>query len=239
MGLAAMVWALVAYDEARLNGRRWWLPGLLGALATLLHPWNGELLIFLILAAEAVLLALGRYRRDHLRLTVATVIATGVPILYLAILDKADLNWNLAQAASKHAFPFVGILIAVAAAAAAGARRVPHAAGHLPGCRHPQLAGGRLRDLPPVRDEPRRGAPACLPGDHNPARRAGGGGTAAARLATPASPGAGRRRRRSALFTIPATVEELKIAQRSGGADAGKRELHPARRERGAQLPGQ
>ncbi len=113
MGLAAMVWALVAYDAARLNGRRWWLPGLLGALAALLHPWNGELLIFLVVAAEAVLLALGRYRREHVRLTLATLLATGVPILYFAVLDKADLNWNLAQAASKHSFPFTGILIAL------------------------------------------------------------------------------------------------------------------------------
>jgi hypothetical protein len=113
MALAAMVWALVAYHEARLNGRRWWLPGLLGALATLLHPWNGELLIFMVVVAEAVLLALGRYRREYLRLTLATLVATGVPILYFAILDKADLTWNLAQAASKHSFPFTGILIAV------------------------------------------------------------------------------------------------------------------------------
>jgi hypothetical protein len=113
MGLAAMVWALVAYDEARLNGHRWWLPGLLGALATLLHPWNGELLIFLVVASEAVLLALRRYRREYVWLTLATLIGTGVPVIYYAILGKADLNWKLAQLASKHSFPFTGILIAV------------------------------------------------------------------------------------------------------------------------------
>ena len=56
MALAAMVAALVAYGDARVTGRRLWLPGLLGALASSLHPWNGELLIGLILAAEAVLL---------------------------------------------------------------------------------------------------------------------------------------------------------------------------------------
>ena len=44
LALAAMVWALVAYDDARGTGRRLWLPGLLGGLASLLHPWNGELL---------------------------------------------------------------------------------------------------------------------------------------------------------------------------------------------------
>jgi hypothetical protein len=113
LALAAMVWALVVYDEARVNGRRWWLPGLLGALATLLHPWNGELLIFLVLAAEAVMLAMRRYGREHLRLTAATLIGTGVPLLYYVILTKADVNWKLAQIASKHSFPFAGILIAV------------------------------------------------------------------------------------------------------------------------------
>ncbi|HUA49069.1 MAG TPA: hypothetical protein VMA77_27790 [Solirubrobacteraceae bacterium] len=113
LALAAMVWALVAYDDARLGGSRWWLPGLLGAVATLLHPWNGELLIVLVLGAEAVLLAGRRYRREYVRLTAATVIGTGAAVLYYAILGKADLNWKLAQIASKHSFPFTGILIAV------------------------------------------------------------------------------------------------------------------------------
>ena len=54
MALAAMVWALVAYEDARVRRRRLWLPGMLGALASLLHPWNGELLIALVVAAELV-----------------------------------------------------------------------------------------------------------------------------------------------------------------------------------------
>ncbi|HTU87385.1 MAG TPA: hypothetical protein VMF57_17530 [Solirubrobacteraceae bacterium] len=113
MALAAMVWALVTYDEARLGGGRWWLPGLLGGVATLLHPWNGELLIGLVLAAEAVMLLGRHYRREYVRLTAATVIGTGLPLLYYAILGKADINWKLAQIASKHSFPFTAILIAV------------------------------------------------------------------------------------------------------------------------------
>lgn len=113
LALAAMVWALVAYDSARSSGRRLWLPALLGALASLLHPWNGELLIFLVLSAEGVMLALRRYGREHVRLTAATLIGTGVPLLYYAILVKADLNWKLAQLASKHVFPFSGIALAI------------------------------------------------------------------------------------------------------------------------------
>jgi hypothetical protein len=65
MALAAMVAALVTYGDARARGRRIWLPGLLGAVASALHPWNGELLIALIVAAEAVMLLgswLGRER---------------------------------------------------------------------------------------------------------------------------------------------------------------------------------
>lgn len=113
MALATMVWALVAYHDARLSDRRLWLPGLLGGLSSLLHPWNGELLIFLVLAAEAVMLAGRRYGRAQLKLTAATLIGTGVPLLYYAILGKTDINWKLAQIASKHYFPLSAIVIAV------------------------------------------------------------------------------------------------------------------------------
>jgi len=113
MALAAMVWSLVVYQDARGNGRRLWLPGLLGGLASLLHPWNGELLMALVVAAELVLLAGRRYGREHLRLTAITLIGTGVPLIYYAILGKADIDWKLAQLASKHAFPFWSIALAV------------------------------------------------------------------------------------------------------------------------------
>jgi hypothetical protein len=114
MALAAMVWSLVAYQDARGNGRRLWLPGLLGALSSLLHPWNGELLMALVVAAELVMLASRRYGRDHVRLTAATLIGTGVPLIYYAILGKADIDWKLAQLASKHAFSFWSIAMACA-----------------------------------------------------------------------------------------------------------------------------
>jgi hypothetical protein len=49
-----------------------------------------------------------------MRLEVELIDGSGAgPAADLAILDKADVNWNLAQAASKHSFPFLGILIAV------------------------------------------------------------------------------------------------------------------------------
>ncbi len=146
MALAAMVAALVAYGDARARGRRIWLPGLLGAVASALHPWNGELLIALIVAAEAVMLlgaSLERERaagpngrpmrradreatrerlvrllrgvsREQLIVLAVAVGGTAIPLLYYAVLVKADVSWNLAQQASKHSFPFWSIPIAIA-----------------------------------------------------------------------------------------------------------------------------
>lgn len=146
MALAAVVAALVTYGDARATGRRVWLPGLLGAVASALHPWNGELLIALIVAAEAVMLLgarLGRERvagsdgrgarhddpavrrgrlvrlprgvtRQGLVLLAVAVGATALPLLYYAVLVKADISWNLAQQASKHTFPFWSLVIAIA-----------------------------------------------------------------------------------------------------------------------------
>ncbi len=65
------------------------------------------------MAGELVMAASRRYQRHHVRLTAATVIGTGIPLLYYAILGKADINWKLAQLASKHAFSFWSIALAV------------------------------------------------------------------------------------------------------------------------------
>jgi len=113
LALAAMVWALVAHHDSRLNDRRLWLAGLLGCVATLLHPWNGELLIAMVVAAEFVMALGRRYDRTHLKLTIATIGGTAIPLLYYAILGKADLSWKLAQVASKHSFSFWSITIAL------------------------------------------------------------------------------------------------------------------------------
>ncbi len=113
MALAAMVWALVAHHDSRLNDRRLWLAGVLGGLATLLHPWNGELLIGMVLAAELVMALGRRYGRQHLKLTAWTVGGTALPLLYYAILGKTDPSWKLAQVASKHVFSFWSITIAI------------------------------------------------------------------------------------------------------------------------------
>jgi hypothetical protein len=113
LGLAAMVWSLVAHQDSRSSERRLWLAGLLGGLASLLHPWNGELLIAMVVAAEFVMAVSRRYDRSHLKLTIATIGGTAIPLVYYAILGKTDLSWKLAQVASKHAFSFWSITIAI------------------------------------------------------------------------------------------------------------------------------
>jgi len=55
MALAALVGALLAYDRGRVANRLAWTPGLLGALASSLHPWQGELLILIVVGAELML----------------------------------------------------------------------------------------------------------------------------------------------------------------------------------------
>jgi hypothetical protein len=114
LALAVMVFALIAYDRARTDrmGAVSWGPGLLGALASLLHPWQGELLILILIGAELTAWCYER-RRPALRLPVMTLVLTGLPLLYYLVLGHADLSWKLARVASKHSFSIFTILLAV------------------------------------------------------------------------------------------------------------------------------
>jgi hypothetical protein len=118
LALAAMMFALFAYERARAQatagGRAMlWAPALLGALASSLHPWQGELLILIIVGTEMTLWYRDRRTPRRVALPLITVIATGVPLAYYAILGRADLSWRLARVASKHSFSLSTILIAV------------------------------------------------------------------------------------------------------------------------------
>jgi hypothetical protein len=116
MALALQVAALLAYDSARRHARRPWLAGALGALASLLHPWNGELLIALVVLSELALWAAhGRPRwRAQLPLLARTVLLTALPLLYYVVLGRTDLSWRLARVASRHSFPLGSIVLAIA-----------------------------------------------------------------------------------------------------------------------------
>jgi hypothetical protein len=114
IALAAMLGTLLAYERAQAANRASVGAPLLGALASSLHPWQGETLIAIVIVAAAVTRgarpspAAGQLRgvaasggAPPLRLPVGTVIATALPLGYYAILDRADLSWRLAQQASR------------------------------------------------------------------------------------------------------------------------------------------
>jgi hypothetical protein len=114
LAVACLIAALLAYDRLRSADRLGWLPGGLGALASLLHPWHGELLIVTVVTAEAMILSRGAGVR-RLALAAITVTLTGLPLLYYELLGRLDLSWRLARTASKHSFSLATILLALAA----------------------------------------------------------------------------------------------------------------------------
>src|SRR5579859_614129 len=129
LALGIMVFALLAYERGRGSARlrRLAAPALLGALASSLHPWQGELLILMLLGAELSLWRgagresrkSGPLRGTDLRLAAVTIIATGLPLLYYLLLGRADESWHLAREASKHGFPVLSIVLALAPLAVA------------------------------------------------------------------------------------------------------------------------
>ncbi len=52
-------------------------------------------------------------RRPALKLPALTVVLTGLPLLYYAVLGHTDSSWKLARDASKHGFSLGTILLAV------------------------------------------------------------------------------------------------------------------------------
>jgi hypothetical protein len=140
VAIAALGGALLLYDRARAEHRLAWGPPLLGALASSLHPWQGEALILIVIGAEVMMwgqtrgrhahlalgqtdqprdLVVGLFRRrspdfHRIALPALTVIATAVPLAYLFILGRLDLSWRLARDASHHSFPLASIVLALA-----------------------------------------------------------------------------------------------------------------------------
>jgi len=106
LALAAMVAGVLVYARARARGVISWWPGVLGAVAGLLHPWHGALLIGVVLGAETVLLKARRPRLPQLALAALTVALSMAPLVYYVLLGRIDPDWGMAKAASKHAFPF-------------------------------------------------------------------------------------------------------------------------------------
>jgi hypothetical protein len=114
LGMAAMVAGLLLHDRARTTGSLRWLPGVLGAVASLLHPWNGALLIAAVLGGEAVVFRRGPGTLARTVQPALTVVPTALGLLYYVALGKIDISWALGQAASKHAYPLWPIVLELA-----------------------------------------------------------------------------------------------------------------------------
>ena len=121
LAFAAMVGALLAYGR----GRRTWVPPAFAALASWLHPWQGEELILILLGAELVLWPAGHRLRGPL---LATVVAGAAPLAFYIVLGHADPAWEAAQAATHTQWPFHVVAFSLAplvVAAALAYRRRP------------------------------------------------------------------------------------------------------------------
>jgi hypothetical protein len=114
LGMAAMVAGLLSYDSARTNGSLRWSPGVLGAVASLLHPWNGALLIAVVIGGELIIPRRDRGTQRQLAQLGLTVAMTVLPLGYYVLLGHVDLSWRLARQASKHAYPLWPIVLELA-----------------------------------------------------------------------------------------------------------------------------
>jgi hypothetical protein len=127
LAIAAVAFGLVSYDRARAERRFTWIAPVLGLVASFTHPWQGELLILIVIGAELVTWK----RRDGLRrlaLPGVTVIATALPLAYYEALYRFDPAWHAAQQASRHVYSLSGIivpLVPLLVAAALAYRRRP------------------------------------------------------------------------------------------------------------------
>ncbi len=113
LAVALVVFALLAYEHARRTGRRIWLAGLLGALSGLMHPWQGEMMIVIVVCAELLMWRSTGRRPRISALVVLTIALTLAPLLYYQVLGHVDPSWSLGRDASKHGFSLWTILLAL------------------------------------------------------------------------------------------------------------------------------
>ena len=110
IALAATLGAVLAYDRERKHQRTVGFAALLGAVASWLHPWQGATLIMILGACEIVEFARTRERPRTLHVLVVSF-ATILPLLYYAVLARADLSWKLSEAASRGSWPLWALVL--------------------------------------------------------------------------------------------------------------------------------
>ncbi len=103
IALACAIGALLVYARDRAAGRVGLLAPLLGALASWLHPWQGETLIVILIGSELVLLA--RRERVAVAALALTVALTALPLGYFALLVHFDAVWQREREAALSTYP--------------------------------------------------------------------------------------------------------------------------------------
>jgi hypothetical protein len=103
VGLACTLGALLAYARDREAGRVGVWPPILGALASWVHPWQGETLIAVLLGSELV--ALVRGERPRLLALASTVGSAALPLLYFVLLVHFDPVWQREREAALSTYP--------------------------------------------------------------------------------------------------------------------------------------
>ncbi len=95
LALACALGSLLIYDRARHGGRGIWLAAPLGALASWLHPWQGEVLVVMIAGAELAMWLQGA--RPRVLRPLAVIAMSVLPLVYYVILQRLDPSWRLGQ----------------------------------------------------------------------------------------------------------------------------------------------
>jgi hypothetical protein len=114
LGLAAMVGGLLSYVRSRQGGKLPVTAGVLGAIASLLHPWNGAMLIAVTAGGELIAPRPSTTTKRWLLRPIVTAAMTCVPLAYYVLLGRIDLSWRLARGASKHGYPLWAIALELA-----------------------------------------------------------------------------------------------------------------------------
>ena len=98
IAVAAMAFALLAYERGRAGGERRMLAwaAACGLLCSWLQPWQGATLALVLVAAEAVELRRGRALGAAVRDLVGPLAAIALPLAYYLVLSLVDESWELA-----------------------------------------------------------------------------------------------------------------------------------------------
>ena len=108
LAFACATGSVLLYHRTRKRGRLLWVAAALGALASWLHPWQGEILLILIVCGEAIMWIGGR--RARLWRPLPVIVATLLPLAYYVVLSRVDPSWRLGQLGSRGIIPLPELL---------------------------------------------------------------------------------------------------------------------------------